>query len=129
MEQQIIVRNQKGFTLVEIIVVLVLLSVLAAIAVPKFINLEQNAQQKAFDGAIAELNGRESLVWANLKISRTGYQDDAQLLLVVNHNLGTDYVWQPGHPLAAGGNLTFRAKTVTLNRTLSDVSKPAVWSR
>ena len=129
MEQQILLRNQKGFTLVEIILVLVLLSVLYAIAVPKYIELEQNAQQKAFDGAIAELNGRESLVWANLKISGTGYQDDAQLLLVVNHNLGTDYVWQSGHPLATGGNLTFRAKTVTLNRTLSDVSKPAVWSQ
>ena len=129
MEQQILLRNQKGFTLVEIIVVLVILSVLYAIAVPKFIELDQNAQQKAFDGAIAELNGRESLVWANLKISGTGYQDDAQLLLVVNHNLGTDYVWQSGHPLAAGGNLSFRAKTVTLSRTLSDVSKPAVWSR
>jgi prepilin-type N-terminal cleavage/methylation domain-containing protein len=129
MEQQILLRNQKGFTLVEIITVLVLLSVLYAIAVPKYIELEQNAQQKVFDGAIAELNGRESLVWANLKISGTGYQDDAQLMLVVNHNLGTDYVWQSGHPVAAGGNLTFAAKTVTLNRTLSDVSKPAVWSR
>ena len=129
MEQQILLRNQKGFTLVEIITVLVLLSVLYAIAVPKYIELEQNAQQKVFDGAIAELNGRESLVWANLKISGTGYQDDAQLMLVVNHNLGTDYVWQSGHPAAAGGNLTFGAKTVTLNRTLSDVSKPAVWSR
>ena len=129
MEQQILLRNQKGFTLIEIITVLVLLSVLYAIAVPKYIELEQNAQQKVFDGAIAELNGRESLVWANLKISGTGYQDDAQLMLVVNHNLGTDYVWQSGHPAAAGGNLTFGAKTVTLNRTLSDVSKPAVWSR
>ena len=129
MKQQILLRNQKGFTLVEIITVLVLLSVLAAIAIPKYINLEQNAQQKAFNGAIAELNGRESLVWANLKISDTGYQDDAQLMLVVNHNLGTDFVWQSGHPVAAGGNLTFRAKTVTLNRTLSDVAKPAVWSQ
>ena len=64
MEQQILLRNQKGFTLVEIITVLVLLSVLYAIAVPKYIELEQNAQQKVFDGAIAELNGRESLVWA-----------------------------------------------------------------
>ena len=129
MKQQILLRNQKGFTLVEIITVLVLLSVLAAIAIPKYINMEQNAQQKAFNGAIAELNGRESLVWANLKISDTGYQDDAQLMLVVNHNLGTDFVWQSGHPVAAGGNLTFRAKTVTLNRTLSDVAKPAVWSQ
>jgi len=123
------ISDQNGFTLVEIIAVLIILSVLAAIVVPKFIDLEQNAKQKAFDGAISELNSQENLVWAYLKVSTTGYQDDAQLMLVVNHNLGTDYVWQSGHPAAAGGNLTFGAKTVTLNRTLSDVSKPAVWSR
>lgn len=129
MNQPKLLRNQNGFTLVEIISVLILLSVLAAIAVPRYIDLEQNAQQKAFDGAIAELNGRESLVWTNLKISATGYQDDAQLMLIVDYDLGTDYDWQAGHPVAVGGNLTFRGQTVTLNRTPSDASKPASWNR
>ena len=124
-----LLRNQKGFTLVEIIAVLVLLSVLAAIAVPKYIDLEQNAKQKAFDGAIAELNGQENLVWSNLKISPSGYPDDAQLMLLVDYNLGNDYSWQPGHPIAVGGDLTFKGETVTLNRTASDTSKPAIWSR
>ena len=129
MEQQKLLRNQNGFTLVEIIAVLILLSVLAAIAVPKYIDLEQNARQKAFDGAIAELNGRESLVWTNLKMSATGYQDDTQLMLVVDHNLGTDFVWQPGHPVGVGGDLSFKGETITLNRTASNASKPASWRR
>ncbi len=34
-----VLRNQKGFTLVEIIAVLILLGILAAVAVPKFIDL------------------------------------------------------------------------------------------
>jgi len=122
MKQQKLLRNQKGFTLVEIIAVLIMLSVLAAIAVPKYIDLEQNSQQKVFDSAIAELNGREGLVWANLKMSATGYQDDAQLILVSDYNLGTDFVWQPGHPVAVGGDLTFKGETVTLNRTQSNAS-------
>ena len=124
-----ILRNQKGFTLVEIIAVLIMLSVLAAIAVPKYIDLEQNAQQKTIDGAISELNGRESLVWASLKMSATGYQDDTQLMLDMDYILGTDYVWQPGHPVAVGGDLTFEGETATSNRAPSDESKPAVWSR
>ena len=124
-----LLRNQNGFTLVEIITVLVILSVLASIAVSRYIDLEQNAQQKTIDGAIAELNGREGLVWANLKMSATGYQDDTQLMLVVDHNLGTAYLWVPGHPTAVGGDLTFKGETVTLNRTPSDVSMPAVWRR
>jgi prepilin-type N-terminal cleavage/methylation domain-containing protein len=123
------ISDQNGFTLVEIIAVLIILSVLAAIVVPKFIDLEQSAKQKAFDGAISELNGQENLVWANLKVSTTGYQDDAQLMLLVDYNLGTDYAWQPGHPVTAGGDLTFKGETVSLNRTQSNVSQPAVWSR
>ena len=123
------ISDQNGFTLVEIIAVLIILSVLAAIVVPKFIDLEQNAKQKAFDGAISELNSQENLVWAYLKVSTTGYQDDAQLMLLVDYNLGTDYAWQPGDPVTAGGDLTFKEKTVSLNRTQSNVSQPAVWSR
>jgi len=45
--------NQGGFTLIEIIAVLVILGILAAVAVPKFMNLTEDAQEKALDGAIA----------------------------------------------------------------------------
>jgi prepilin-type N-terminal cleavage/methylation domain-containing protein len=122
-------KNQDGFTLIEIIAVMIILSLLASIMVPRYINLEQNAKQKQIDASISELNGRESLVWANLKISATGYNDDAQLFLVVDYNLGTDHVWKPSHPTVTGGNLTLKGKTVTLNRKQSTVSQPAVWSR
>ena len=36
-------NNQKGFTLVEIIAVLVILGILAAVAVPKFLDLSDSA--------------------------------------------------------------------------------------
>jgi len=49
-----ILNNQKGFTLIEIISVLVLLGILAAVAVPKFINLQTEAATKAADAAVAE---------------------------------------------------------------------------
>ena len=65
--------NQKGFTLVEIIAVLIILSVLAAIVVPRFIDLDTNARARAIDSGVAELNGRENLSWANLKITDGGY--------------------------------------------------------
>jgi len=60
-------RNQKGFTLVEIIAVLIILNILATVAIPCFIDLEQNAKQRAIDSAILELNGQENLVWVELK--------------------------------------------------------------
>ncbi len=53
-----VLESQKGFTLVEIIAVLVILGILAAVAIPKYFNLQEEARTKALDAALGEGIGR-----------------------------------------------------------------------
>ncbi len=54
------VGNQKGFTLIEIIAVLVILGILAAVAIPRFMDLTTVASDKAAMQAVAEGKSRLS---------------------------------------------------------------------
>jgi prepilin-type N-terminal cleavage/methylation domain-containing protein len=121
------ISNDDGFTLLEIIAVLVILGILAVIAVPRYIDLESNAKKKAFAKGISDLTDREILTWADQKISASGYVSDAKVFGAINYTLGPDFKWNPGDPKLSGGTMDFKGESFSLSRTASTRLQPPVW--
>lgn len=64
--------NEKGFTLIELIAVLVILGVLGFVAVPRLIDLTSNARARASEGAIAQAKSMLSLAYAKYLLENKG---------------------------------------------------------
>lgn len=60
--------KQQGFTLIELVVVIIILGILAVTAAPKFINLQSDARESTLSGMKAALQGANALVYSKAAI-------------------------------------------------------------
>lgn len=61
-------KNQKGFTLIELIIVIIVLGILAVTAAPKFLDFTGDARAATLDGMQGGMSGASSLVFAKSAI-------------------------------------------------------------
>lgn len=65
-------KQQKGFTLVELIIVIVILGLLSAVALPRFIDLSGDAELAAAEGAAGALASAASINYSAGLVGNTG---------------------------------------------------------
>ena len=126
MLNELCLKKQHGFTLIEMISVMIIMGVVASVAIQKFDMLSDTAAEIALSVGVRELNVRESLSWTDLKISSVGWTNDNVTFAKVGTDLGTDYRWNPG-PTVDGGKLHFRSKPKVLDRDHSTIASAGNW--
>ncbi|RTR31239.1 prepilin-type N-terminal cleavage/methylation domain-containing protein [Shewanella atlantica] len=80
-------KRQNGFTLIELVVVIIILGILAVTAAPKFINLQSDARQSALQGVKGAIQGANGLVFAKAALDG---KEKSSTFTGTDVNIGTE---------------------------------------
>jgi MSHA pilin protein MshA len=77
-------KNSKGFTLIELIIIIIILGIISAVAIPKYIDMKTDAQKGTAKGILGALASSESLLFSRYVLNSTTY---AASDIVANANI------------------------------------------
>lgn len=127
--------NSKGFTLIELVVVIIILGILGAVALPKLINIQGDARAAVMRNVMGSMRAANALVYSKASVlgqtGATGTLTAAQLGITFNvfpGSGGGNLALVFGYP----ANTTQLARVLDVNATVNGdviVASPAIQHR
>ncbi|MGI9919884.1 prepilin-type N-terminal cleavage/methylation domain-containing protein [Vibrio owensii] len=68
-------QNTKGFTLIELVVVIVILGILAVVAAPKFLNLQHDAREAVIKGLGGSVHNAAEMAFGKTAVEGMEHED------------------------------------------------------
>ncbi|MFI3274848.1 type II secretion system protein [Vibrio sp.] len=122
-------KRQGGFTLIELVVVIVILGILTVTAAPRFLNIQDDAKDATLQGLTGAIQGASSIVYGKSAI------EGKEALSGQSVDVGTDtfILTEYGYPKANGDNIAKIVQGIgagdsfeMINTVLSNATTPAV---
>ena len=66
-------RNNKGFTLVELVIIIIVLGILSAVAIPKYLDIKDEATKATAGATLGALQGTEQTLYMTYLMKGTDY--------------------------------------------------------
>lgn len=94
-------RKQAGFTLIELVIVIIILGILAVTAAPKFLNLQDDAKKAAAQGVQSAVSSAAQLVYSKAALQGVESADSGTVSGANNTSIAVVY----GYPEATSAGI------------------------
>ncbi len=116
--------DKKGFTLIELIIIIIILGILAAVAIPKYMDMSENAKKAVAESVLGSLRGAETITFANYLLGNTTTYNLTSI--IANVQVDGALVTASG---TTGGIITVGSKTYTFTYTPAGSSTPGQFTK
>ncbi|MCE2572126.1 prepilin-type N-terminal cleavage/methylation domain-containing protein [Motilimonas eburnea] len=118
------VAKQSGFTLIELVIVIIVLGILAATAAPKFIDLQSDARISSLQGVKAALEGAATLTYSKAAIAGKEKAASGETVDINGETVNLVY----GYPQAAASDIANVVELSTGDWTISGADPTLIYA-